>query len=141
MVLLGMRAAFGNSIFPDKPCLEICKQQYQSYKNNYCPIFCFKIFVHFFLEISLTKYSGCTAWRSGTRQTEGFWGSTTGQLSIGWSYWVFFTDPSPIFVFIWKVQFHFLCEIKKSRYFPITFKKQFTKKCQLSEWVSLEFLN
>ena len=48
MVLLGMRAAFGNSIFPDKPCLEICKQQYQSYKNNYCPIFCFKIFVHFF---------------------------------------------------------------------------------------------
>ena len=45
MVLLGMRAAFGNRIFPDKPCLEICKQQYQNNKINSCLIFRFKMFV------------------------------------------------------------------------------------------------
>ena len=54
MVFSGMRAAFGKSIFPDKPCLEICKQQYQNNKINSCLIFRFKLFVLYQKYLSLS---------------------------------------------------------------------------------------
>ena len=131
-----MRAAFGNSIFPDKPCLEICKQQYQNNKINSCLIFRFKMFVLYQKYPSLS-IQGVLHGSLGLGKRKDFEALLQASCLLD-DLTEFFHRPfSPLFVIIWKVQFHFLCQIKKSRYFPITFKKQFTKKCQLSEWVSL----